>query len=186
MSEVVNIKGVILEKALKETQKGSHYYEISINNATEGTRTWRAFCSGDENLKTSCEGVHRNDIVEITGELKNGEFQGQPITYRNIKSIKAVGDASLGVVTNSEAKTGVPATNTPVSTITPQSNQFRAGIFAGQCFNAAVQLHLKELDKVEVIDMDNSIKRVIDVTKALFNAGKSTGFFELCKGDTNA
>lgn len=81
--QVVDVKGVIEDKAIKEDKKGRQYFEFKI----EG-KTWRWFTHSDEAAKLTAQTIKKGDYVEGIGELQDSTFNGNPTLFRNIKSLE--------------------------------------------------------------------------------------------------
>lgn len=91
-AKVINFSGSISDIAMKFTKNDEQYYQFKIlEPKAKFDKLFSWFVSKDENAKQIASEMRKGDNVEGIGEENESEWQGKPVTFRNIKEMHKIG-----------------------------------------------------------------------------------------------
>lgn len=100
MADIEKKSLLVDEKVIKEGANGQYYYfKLKDSPTDKFGKSYSWFKDQDEQKREEqeklAETIHKGDFVDITFYEQEGTYNGSPVTYRNLKSMKKV-DAPQG------------------------------------------------------------------------------------------
>ena len=88
---------LVMEKSIKETKKGDEYFvfQVKQNKNDKYGKNFSWFNVEDADLEIP-KSIKKNMYVDIEYSESEGNFNGKPVTYRNVVTMQAVSEMKSG------------------------------------------------------------------------------------------